>query len=65
MFSNDVFGDIDEEVVILRRDAAEIIAAARKNLYILQEELAHMKDGEHTQETHKESLAKGGSIDCQ
>lgn len=60
-------GDEDGIVVIPRRDAAELLEAARANLNGEQEEMARMRAGSFTQQEHKERftgafLNRGGSI---
>lgn len=61
-------GDADGVVVIPRRDARELLEAARKNLAGEQAEIHLMKEGLYTEAKHKETfsnlfLRHGGSIE--
>lgn len=60
-------GDADGVVVIPRKDARELLEAARKNLAGEQEEIHLMKEGLYTEAKHRETfttmfLRHGGSI---
>ena len=60
-------GDADGVVVIPRKDARELLEAARKNLAGEQEEIHLMKEGLYTEARHRETfttmfLRHGGSI---
>jgi regulator of RNase E activity RraA len=61
-------GDADGVVVVPRRDAREILTAARANLAGEQREIELMREGHYTESAHKETftgrfLAQGGSIE--
>jgi RraA family protein len=61
-------GDADGVVVVPRRDAREILSAARANLAGEQREIELMREGHYTEGKHKETftgrfLAQGGSIE--
>lgn len=61
-------GDADGVVVVPRRDAREILTAARVNLAGEQKEIELMREGLYTESKHKETftgrfLAQGGSIE--
>ena len=61
-------GDADGVVVVPRRDAREILSAARANLAGEQREIELMREGLYTESAHKETftgrfLAQGGSIE--
>ena len=49
-------GDEDGIVVVPRRDAEELLEAARRNLAGEQEELVRMKEGTYTQQEHRASF---------
>ena len=60
-------GDADGVVVIPRKDACELLEAARKNLAGEQEEIHLMKEGLYTESKHRDNftnmfLRHGGSI---
>lgn len=60
-------GDADGVVVIPRKDACELLEAARKNLAGEQEEIHLMKEGLYTESKHRDTftnmfLRHGGSI---
>jgi RraA family protein len=61
-------GDIDGLVVVPRRDAEELLEAARKNLCGEQDDMCRMKNGDFSLEEHKEIftgkfLQAGGSFE--
>lgn len=61
-------GDADGVVVIPRRDAQELLEAAKRNLAGEQKEIQQMKEGIYTESRHKDAftsrfLRHGGSIE--